>query len=163
MTAWKDRQNFNHEKKKMNDKDNNRKINFFYISGGSLLAVILLIFLYFGIGYFYNNYNVWRAGMQGKSELMQADWNRQIAVREAEAKREAATSLAKAEIERAKGVAQANKIIGDSLRGNEAYLRYLWIDSLQNSKNQVVYVPTESNLPILEANRTNNIINEKMK
>jgi hypothetical protein len=51
-------------------------------------------------------------------------------------------------------VAQANKIIGDSLKDNEAYLRYLWIQNLENSKDRtIVYVPTEANLPILEAGR----------
>ena len=98
-------------------------------------------------------YSVWSAGKTGQAELQQADWNRQIAVREAHAKEESAILLAQAEVERAKGVAKANKIIGDSLRNNEAYLRYLWIDNLQNDKNQVIYVPTEANLPILEASR----------
>lgn len=64
--------------------------------------------------------------------------------------------LAEAEIERAKGVAEANRIIGESLKGNEAYLRYLWIQGLQEgSTPQVVYVPTEAGLPILEAGRMN--------
>ena len=72
---------------------------------------------------------------------------------EAKAKQDSARELAAAEVERAKGVAQANKIIGDSLQGNEDYLRYLWIQSLENGKSEVIYVPTEANLPILEASR----------
>lgn len=122
-----------------------------------IFCIAIIVFMiggiFVGIGAIYNHYNVWASGMQGKAELQQADWNRQIAVREAQAKQEAAISLAQAEVERAKGVAQANKIIGDSLRNNEDYLRYLWIDNLQNGKNQVIYVPTETNLPILEASR----------
>lgn len=124
-----------------------------------ILAIIVVLAIgisgLFGFMAIYSKYNVWSSGLAGEAELKQADWNRQIAVREAEAKKEAATSLAQAEVERAKGVAQANKIIGDSLKDNEAYLRYLWIDSLQSTKNQIVYVPTETNLPILEANRFN--------
>ena len=64
--------------------------------------------------------------------------------------------LAQAEVERAKGVAQANKIIGEGLRGHEEYLRYLWIMSLEHAAHKgetIVYIPTEANLPILEANR----------
>lgn len=121
--------------------------------GGIILVLIFIIGLFFAGSYIYRNYKVWSAGMEGKAELMYAEWNRQIAVKEAMAKRDAAISLAQAEIERAKGVAQANKIIGDSLQGNEEYLRYLWIDNIQNSKNQIIYVPTEANLPILEATR----------
>lgn len=72
---------------------------------------------------------------------------------EATAKRDAAKMLAEAEIERAKGVAQANRIIGDSLTNNEAYLRYLWVQSLAEGKSEVIYVPTEASLPVLEAGR----------
>ena len=69
------------------------------------------------------------------------------------AKEESAKHLAEAEVIRAEGVARANKIIGDSLQNNEAYLRYLWIDGLHSGKNQVIYIPTEGNLPILEAGK----------
>lgn len=98
-------------------------------------------------------YNVWEQGMAGKAALMKATQDRQIAVQEAEAKKESAGSLAEAEVIRARGVARANQIIGDSLKNNEAYLRYLWVDSLQQTKNQVIYVPTEANLPVMEATR----------
>jgi regulator of protease activity HflC (stomatin/prohibitin superfamily) len=97
----------------------------------------------------------WWAHKHGQAELAQAEQNRQIAILEARAKHEAATELAQAEIERAKGVAEANRIIGDSLKGNEDYLRYLWIVDVAGGDKQktVVYVPTEANLPVLEATR----------
>lgn len=98
-------------------------------------------------------YGVWEQQLKGEAEFARAQSNRMIAVQEAEAKKEAASKLADAEIARARGVAEANKIIGDSLKGNEAYLRYLWIHGLQEGKNEVIYVPTEANLPILEAGR----------
>jgi regulator of protease activity HflC (stomatin/prohibitin superfamily) len=98
---------------------------------------------------------VWREGMTGQAELSRAQSSRQIATCEALAKKESSKFLAEAEIIRAEGIAKANQIIGDSLKGNESYLRYLWIDGLQNSSNSVIYVPTEANLPILEATRTN--------
>ena len=100
-------------------------------------------------------YNVWASGQAGKAELAQADYNRQIAVVESEAKLISATNLANAEVERAKGVAKANEIIGASLKENEDYLRYLWITDVAgaNVDKTVVYVPTETNLPILEASR----------
>jgi len=98
-------------------------------------------------------YNVWQKGLAGQAELKKAEWNRQIAIKEAGAKRESATMLAAAEVERAKGVAEANQIIGESLKENEAYLRYLWIMGLQDGSSEIIYVPTEANLPILEASR----------
>lgn len=118
-------------------------------------GILLLIIIIWGMAAGYAKYNVWSSGLAGEAQLKQAEWSRQITVREAQAKRDSAVMLAQAEIERAKGVAQANKIIGDSLKGNEDYLRYLWIDSLQNTKDQIIYVPTEGQLPILEASRLN--------
>ena len=73
--------------------------------------------------------------------------------KEAKAEKDSAVELAKAEIERAKGVAEANQIIGDSLKGNSDYLRYLWIEGLHDDSAEVIYVPTEAGLPILEASR----------
>jgi len=95
----------------------------------------------------------WWAQQTGKAELAQAEQNRQIAILEATAKEESAKHLAQAEIERAKGVAEANRIIGESLRENEDYLRYLWITDVAgaNVDKTVVYIPTETNLPLLEA------------
>jgi len=98
-------------------------------------------------------YNVWEQKLVGEAELARADSNRKIAVLEAQAHQESAKSLAEAEIIRARGVAEANKIIGSSLEGNESYLRYLWIQTLNSHEKEVIYVPTEANLPILEANR----------
>lgn len=100
-------------------------------------------------------YKVWQKELEGKAELKQAQWNRQILIQEANAKKASAKLLAEAEVERAKGVAEANKIIGDSLKGNDAYLRYLWVQGLTDGTSEVIYVPTEANLPILEAARLN--------
>jgi regulator of protease activity HflC (stomatin/prohibitin superfamily) len=98
-------------------------------------------------------YNVYKQEMDGLAELKKAEYNRKIAVHEADAKKEASTLLASAEVERAKGVAEANKIIGESLKENEAYLRWLWINGLAEGGNSVIYVPTEAGLPILEAGK----------
>lgn len=100
-------------------------------------------------------YNVYSSRMAGEAMLAHAQASKEVAVAEAKAKMESADLLAQAEVKRAVGVAQANKIIGDSLKGNDAYLRYLWIQNLENSdgQGQVIYVPTEAGLPILEANR----------
>lgn len=96
-------------------------------------------------------YNVWQQGLQGKAELARAEQNRQIKINEAKAKKDSAKYEADAEIERARGVAGANKIIGESLKGNEGYLRYLWIQGLQDGSSEVIYIPTEAGLPLLEA------------
>lgn len=100
-------------------------------------------------------YNVYRQKMEGAALLAHAQSSKEIAVAEAKAKMESATLLAQAEVIRAEGVAKANKIIGDSLKGNEAYLRYLWIIDVAGAGTQktVVYIPTEANMPLLESVR----------
>lgn len=118
--------------------------------------VIAMIVIYICLDLFVQPwYHVWEQGKKGEAELARADSNRKIRTLEAQAEQEASKALAEAEIIRARGVAEANKIIGSSLQDNEGYLRYLWIQGLKSNQKEVVYVPTEANLPILEANRLN--------
>jgi regulator of protease activity HflC (stomatin/prohibitin superfamily) len=107
-------------------------------------------------------YNVYQQRMEGEAELAKANYSKRVAVQEAEAKKDSASALAQAEVLRAEGVAKANRIIGESLRGNEGYLRYLWIQGLESgAKPDVIYVPTEAGLPILEAGRFGQPLNER--
>lgn len=100
------------------------------------------------------HYHVWEQKMRGEAELAKAEFSKKVIIETAKAKAASATLDAEAEVIRAEGVAKANKIIGDSLRGNESYLRYLWIMGIDHeSAKTIVYVPTEANLPILESSR----------
>lgn len=99
------------------------------------------------------HYKVYSQRLEGEALLAHAQSAKEVAVAEAKAKMESAELLAEAEVARAKGVAQANQIIGESLKDNESYLRYLWINNLEANNPTVIYVPTEANLPILEAAR----------
>ena len=119
----------------------------------TIIVIVGVGILVSACGYTYPKYKVWSAEQAGIAEFVQAEQNRKITVLEAEAKLEAAKSLAAAEVERARGVAEANKIIGDSLKGNESYLRWLWIENLDKGGNSVIYIPTEAGLPILEAGK----------
>lgn len=119
----------------------------------SVIGAFFVMVLVAGGLYGCPQYNVWQQRLAGEAELARAQQNRQIAIQEAQAKKDAATMLAEAEVERAKGVARANEIVANGLGGPEGYLRYLWIEAVQQTRNQVVYVPTEANLPIMEATR----------
>jgi regulator of protease activity HflC (stomatin/prohibitin superfamily) len=103
----------------------------------------------------YPPYRVYSQRMEGEAELAKAEYSKKVQVLDADAKKQSAQSFADAEVIRAQGVAKANAIIGQSLKDNEAYLRYLWITKLSESegKGQVIYVPTEAGLPLLEASR----------
>ena len=97
-------------------------------------------------------YNVWSQEMEGKAEFAKAEQNRKIKIEEAKANLEAEKLNAQAEIERAKGAAEAIRIENGSI--TPTYIQYLWVRQQSDLNNKtVIYVPTESNLPILEAPR----------
>ena len=89
----------------------------------------------------------------GEAKLKEAESSRQIVIQEAKAKLESAKMLADADTIRAQGVARSNQIIGASLKDNEAYLHWLWIDNIEKNPQATIYIPTEANLPIFEAGR----------
>lgn len=95
------------------------------------------------------SYRVYRERKGGEAVLAHAQSSREVAVAEAKAKMESSSLLAQADTIRAHGVARSNEIIGRSLKDNKEYLHWLWIDNIE--KANVIYVPTEANLPILEA------------
>lgn len=120
------------------------------VIGGGVLFIILVVVVCMAT---YPKYRVYKQNLAGQATLREAQWTKKINIESAKAKKASATLLADAEVERAKGVAQANKIIGDSLKDNEGYLQYLWIDGLTETSNRIIYVPTEANIPILEAGK----------
>lgn len=116
---------------------------------------VVLVFAFVALGMWgCPHYKVYQQRLEGEALLSHAQSAKEVAVAEAKAKMESAELLAEAEVKRAEGVAKANQIIGESLKDNEQYLRYLWIQNLESMKGgQVIYIPTEAGLPILEASR----------
>lgn len=100
-------------------------------------------------------YNVYSSGMNGKAMLAHANYSKEVAVAEAKARKESAEYDKQVTITRAEGVARANAIIGESLKNNEDYLKYLWITETlgTSTEKQVIYVATEANIPLMEAGR----------
>lgn len=147
--------------------NNNRGLGALFVVGliGSALFVLLLLL--------WPRYRVYSQTLSGQAKLEEAKWSTQIVIEEAKAQEQASLlqaqariTLAKAqgqaefeqakakglaEVERAKATAEANKIIGASLKDNEAYLRYLWILGIKDGTGERIYIPTEAGLPILEA------------
>ena len=117
-----------------------------YRHGNEVFAVVLIVslVLMLGIALMFGLpiYGVWKEGKKGEAELRRTEQNKQIRIEEARAQMESSKLLASAEIERAKGVAEANKIIGESLENSEAYLRYLWVQALSegSGNRQVIYL-----------------------
>lgn len=135
-----------------------------FVFGSLLFAIAIAVLggLLFGLMATWAEFRGYFQEKRGEAALREADWDRQIAITEANAANEAATlnaearikmetANAEAEIVRARGVAEANKIIAEGLKDNEEYLQYKWIDKLGGA--QVIYVPTEAGLPILESGK----------
>lgn len=120
-----------------------RTIQVTFIVGGLLALIVLGLW---GCP----QYKVYSQRKEGEAMLAHAQSSREVAVAEAKAKMEAAILLAQADTIRAHGIARSNQIIGQSL--TPAYLHWFWIDNIDKSNN-VIYVPTEANLPVLEAGR----------
>lgn len=122
-------------------------------TGCSVIGVVLGLVLLAGMLIGWPQYRVYQQRLAGEAALAEAQSSRQVAILEARAKKESAVSLAEAEVIRAEGAARANKILQDSLGGPEGYLRYLQIQALEDTKAQMIYVPTEAGLPVTEAQR----------
>lgn len=78
--------------------------------------------------------------MKTEQEALQKEFELQKAQKDAE------ITIAKA-----KGTAEANQIIAGSITSE--YLQYLWVEGIKDTGNQIIYVPTECQIPIMEAGR----------
>jgi hypothetical protein len=102
---------------------------------------------------------VYNRTLSGRAALMEAESTRQVRVLEAKARQESAALEAQAEITKAEGSAKAISALKAELGSSEAYLRWLYIQGLQEQNGQgektVVYIPTDGlvPLPISEAPR----------
>lgn len=118
------------------------------------LTIAIVLGLMFGLP----KYNVWRSQIAiekaqnyGKAEMAQAEQNRMILIEEAKANLEAQKLNSESEVERAKGMAQAIEIEDGQL--TEQYIHYLWVRNIDKMDGDKIYIPTEANLPILEAQK----------
>lgn len=113
-----------------------------------ILGIVVIISLMIGLPV----YNVWRSNKMGVAEYVRAEQNRKIKIEEAKANLEAEKLNAQAEIERAKGAAEAIRIENGSI--TPTYIQYLWVRQQNaNVNNKIIYIPTEAGLPILEAGK----------
>ncbi len=118
----------------------------------AILAIACIAGLMWGIP----QYNVWQQEMAGKAEMAKAEQNRKILVEEAKARLEAEKLNAEAEIERARGMAEAMKIENGTL--SSTYNQYLFIRTLEKladkgSLPQIIYIPAEGLTPVMDLNK----------
>lgn len=98
-----------------------------------------------------------------KFNLYKANTEKQAVIADQRAQSEAAEYAARSAVTQAKARAEAMIIEAQALAESQSiitetltdeYLRYLYIKALEGNTNQIIYVPTEAGLPILEAGRS---------
>ncbi len=109
--------------------------------GGSFALVAVIAFLC----WFVPTYGVWQAGLSGKAALMRAEQEKQIQIEQA-----------KAELESAKLRSEAISIVGEASKKYPEYRTQEFIGAFGEAIksgviDQIIYVPTEANIPIVEA------------
>ena len=122
----------------------------------TVLVIVVFIGVTFGLMFGVPKYNVWRTKIAiesaqniGKAEMARAEQNRMIQIEEAKANLESQKLNSLAEIERAKGMAQAIEIENGKL--TTKYIQYLWVRNIDKMDGEKIYIATEAGLPLLEA------------
>lgn len=85
--------------------------------------------------------------------MAEAQYEQRIQVAQAEGRLLAANKNKDAAIIEAEAVAAQINVIGEGLTKHDLYLRWQWIKMMEDRDGETIYVPTEANLPILEATR----------
>ncbi|GIM55728.1 hypothetical protein CAPN006_01220 [Capnocytophaga canimorsus] len=138
--------------KRQNLKNMKNKVPFLAISLGALGMITIISALMFGLPI----YNVWQQEMAGKAEMAKAEQNRKILIEEAKARLEAEKLNAQAEIERARGMAEAMKIENGTL--NSVYNQYLFIRTLEKLADkgnlpQIIYMSSNGLVPVMDVSK----------
>ena len=112
-----------------------------------IASVAFIIILVVVLMYAIPKYRVWQQELAGQAALMRASQERKIQIEQAQA-----------ELEAAKLRAQSIEIMGEAAAAYPEYRAQEFMaafgEALQNNPNlQLIYIPTEANIPITEAFR----------
>ena len=118
-----------------------------------IISVLVVIAVVAWILFGYPIWRVWASHREGLADLQQAKNEQQIQIAEAQSRLDAAEINKKAAIIEAQAVSAQIKEIGVQLATHDLYLKWQWIKMMEDRDGETIYVPTEANLPILEATR----------
>ena len=110
---------------------------------GVVVVFGLILVLMFGLPV----YGVWQQGLSGKANFAKAEQTRKILIEQARAEKDSASLRA-----------EAIEIIGAAAQKYPEYRTQEFMgafaEALQNGAiDQIIYVPTEANIPVMEAGR----------
>lgn len=115
---------------------------------GTFILIALSLGIIFFLLWFIPTYGVWKAGKYGEASLMRAEQEKRIQIEQA-----------KAEVESAKLRAEAIEIVWEATKKFPEYRSQEFIGAFAEAMtngaiDKVIYVPTEANIPIIEARGT---------
>lgn len=124
------------------------------------LAVLFSVLLLTGCYDFNREQDRKDAQSEGQAILLKAESSKKAMIEEAKARSESSVLAAKARLDVAELDAKAKQMkalaeekyiqsVGNALKSNQEYMRYIQAQSLTASKGDRVYIPTELNAPIL--------------
>ena len=121
--------------------------DFFQGAIAILIAGVILLGGISTIVWGWNTAKVYSAEMSGKAQFAEAEQNRKILIEQARSEKEAA-----------KLQAEAIKIMGEAAQQYPEYRQQEFISAFgqalrDGTVNQIIYVPTEANIPVLEAGK----------
>lgn len=120
--------------------------------GWGMLVAIAAVLGWALVGY--PKWRVWSAHQAGLADLQRAKNEQQIQVAEAQGRLSAADLNKQAAVIEAEAVALQISAIGKQLTQHDLYLKWQWIKMMEERpESSTIYVPTEANVPILEAGR----------
>ena len=108
---------------------------------GATVSIGIIALIMWGLP----NYKVWQQGLAGRAALTKSQQTKQIKIEQAKAEEQAASYRAR-----------AIKIIGQASKDYPEYRKQEFMGSLGQALEdgniaQIIYLPTETGLPILEA------------
>lgn len=117
-----------------------------------MIPIILIVIAIAFALWFIPTYRVWASQKSGEADLAQAHKEQQVQVAKAQGRLDAAALNKQAAVVEAEAVASQIEKIGANLTKHDLYLKWQWIKMMEERpESSVIYVPTEANLPILEA------------
>ena len=112
-----------------------------------LMFIVVISAIVVGLAFGVPKWNVWRAGLSGEAALKRAEQTKLIMIETARAEKEAS------EYE-----AEAIQIMGEAAKKYPEYRQQKFIGAFAEALeagniSQIIYVPTEASIPILETQR----------
>ena len=127
----------------------------------AIIVMFVVVLVFGGVGgacYGFPHYNVYSSRLAGEALLAKSEAEKRVRVETAQARLDAASLLAQAEVAEARGAAEANSLLTEGLGGPDNYIRWRYILMLEEAhanglESSVIYVPTEGQIPVMEAGR----------